>query len=221
MKKIKVFTAFILTAVLVISLTACGSNSSSSSEAKKTYDVTDPFNSRTDETLMPETLVPETGIGNKTLVAYFSATGNTKSVAEKIAAIIGADLYEITPAEPYSDDYLNYNDENSRASKEQKDKNVRPEIAGEELNISDYAIIYLGYPIWFGQAPRIMNTFVESHNFENRIIFPFCTSASSGIGESANELKSSAKTGNWMDGMRFGSDAAEEQIQSWINGSNL
>ena len=116
---------------------------------------------------------------------------------------------------------LNYNDENSRASKEQKDKNVRPEIAGEELNISDYAIIYLGYPIWFGQAPRIMNTFIESHSFENRIIFPFCTSASSGIGESANDLKSSAKTGNWMDGMRFSSDATEEQIQSWINGSNL
>ena len=216
MKKIKKITAFILAAVLIFTLTSCNSNSSSSSEAIKADEVTAPFNSRADETL-----VPETGIGTKTLVAYFSATGNTKSVAEKIAAIIGADLYEITPAEPYSDDDLNYNDENSRASKEQKDKNVRPEIAGEELNISDYAIIYLGYPIWFGQAPRIMNTFIESQSLENRIIFPFCTSASSGIGESANDLKSSAKTGNWMDGMRFSSDATEEQIQSWINGSNL
>ena len=216
MKKIKIITAFILTAVLIICLTSCGSNSSSLSEALKADEVTAPFNSRADETL-----VPETGIGNKTLVAYFSATGNTKSVAEKIAAIIGADLYEIIPSEPYTDDDLNYNDENSRASKEQNDPKARPQIAGEELNISDYAILYLGYPIWFGQAPRIMNTFVERHSFENRIIFPFCTSASSGMGESANDLKSAAKTGNWMDGMRFSSDADEEQIQSWINGSNL
>ena len=215
MKKAKIIIAALLTAALLFTLTACGGDSSSSG-AVKSDEETAPFNSRTNETL-----VPETGIGNKTLVAYFSATGNTKSVAEKIAGIIGADLYEITPAEPYSDDDLNYNDKNSRASKEQNDPKARPKIAGEEIKLSDYAIIYLGYPIWFVKAPRIMNTFVESFDFENRIIFPFCTSASSEIGDSANDLKSAAKTGNWMNGMRFSSDATDEQIQSWINGSNL
>lgn len=216
MKKIKLIISVVLTAALVFCLTACGGNGSSSSSEVKADEVTAPFNSRADETL-----VPETGIGNKTLVAYFSATGNTKSAAEKIAAIIGADLYAITPAEPYSDDDLDYNDENSRCSKEQNDPKARPAIAGEELNISDYAIVYLGYPIWFGTAPRIMDTFVESHNFENRIIFPFCTSSSSEIGDSLKELKNAAGTGNWMGGMRFDADATDEQIQMWINGSNL
>ena len=102
-------------------------------------------------------------------------------VAEKIASITGADLYEIVPAVPYTEEDLNYNDSSTRATVEQNDPDVRPEIAGEPLSLEGYATIYLGSPIWWGQEPRIMDTFVESYDFKGLTVIPFCTSASSGI----------------------------------------
>ena len=154
---------------------------------------------------------------SKTLVIYFSQTGTTKGVAEKIANITGGDLYEIIAAEPYVEADLNYNNDNCRATKEQNDKSVRPEIANDTVNLDDYSTIYIGYPIWWGQAPRIMDTFVESHSFDGKKVIPFCTSGSSDIADSDNYLAELAKSGDWLEGKRFGASASESEIEEWIN----
>ena len=152
------------------------------------------------------------------LVVFFSATGTTKGIAEKIAAIEDADIYEITAAQEYTSDDLNWNDSNSRTTKEQDDPSVRPEISSDTVSLEGYSRIYIGYPIWWGEEPRIMDTFVESYDFEDIIMIPFCTSASSGIGRSGKNLAENAGSGNWLDGQRFGADASEEDLQSWIEG---
>ena len=152
----------------------------------------------------------------KVLVVVFSATGNTKGVAEKIAAIEGADLYEIIPAVPYTEADRNWNDSSSRTTIEQNDKSARPEIAGKDIDLTGYEKIYLGYPIWFAQEPRIMDTFVERHDFGNSTVIPFCTSGSSGIGSSGKDLAAKAGSGNWLDGMRFPGSVSEAEVRSWI-----
>ena len=152
------------------------------------------------------------------LVVFFSATGTTKGIAEKIAAIEDADIYEITATQEYTSDDLNWNDSNSRTTKEQDDPSVRPEISSDTVSLEGYSRIYIGYPIWWGEEPRIMDTFVESYDFEDIIMIPFCTSASSGIGRSGKNLAENAGSGNWLDGQRFGADASEEDLQSWIEG---
>lgn len=148
--------------------------------------------------------LPE-GADGKVLVAYFSATNTTKGVAEKIAVSTGGLLYSITPAQPYTSADLNYNDSNSRTTKEQNDGSARPEISGSVENIQQYDVIFIGYPIWHGQAPKIIYTFFESYDydFENVTIIPFCTSGSSGIGSSAKNLHSLAPKANWKDGARI------------------
>ena len=154
---------------------------------------------------------------NNILVAYFSATGTTKRVAEKIAELTSADLYEIVPLNPYSDADLNWNDTNSRSTKEMDDKNVRPEIGSNDIDLTNYTTIYLGYPIWWGDAPRIMSTFVEKYNFDGKKVIPFCTSGGSGMGRSGANLASLAKTGNWSNGERLNSSADTNSIQNFIN----
>ena len=153
-----------------------------------------------------------------TLVAYFSATGTTKGVAEKIAAIADADLYEITAAVPYSADDLNYHDRNSRSTKEQNDKSARPEIGSEPLDLSGYTTVYLGFPIWWGEEPRIMDTFVEGCSFDGITVIPFCTSSSSGIGRSGPNMEALAGSGTWLDGKRFSGSVSEADLRSWIEG---
>ena len=153
------------------------------------------------------------------LVAYFSATGNTKSAAEKIAAITGADIYEIVPAEAYTTDDLGYNDpDNCRAAAERDDPAARPAIGSEKIDLAGYSIVYLGYPIWWDQAPRIMSTFVESCDFSGITVIPFCTSGSSGIGTSAANLAELAGSGEWLPGQRFAENAGEDEIREWISG---
>lgn len=160
---------------------------------------------------------PETS-GTDVLVVVFSATGTTKGVAEKIAAIEDADLYEIIPAEPYSDADLNWNDSNSRTTKEQNDSSVRPGIASETIDLSRYSRIYVGYPIWWGEEPRIMDTFVESYDFGDATVIPFCTSGGSGIGRSGKNLAENAGSGNWLDGARHSGSISEDELRSWIDG---
>ena len=150
------------------------------------------------------------------LVAYFSCTGTTKGVAEKIAAITGADLYEIEPAESYTEEDLNWEDENSRTRKEQDDPGVRPEIKSEEVSLDGYEAIFIGYPLWWGQEPRIMDTFVEKYNFDGITLIPFCTSGESGIGESGKNLETLAGSGSWMEGARFDGSESEEELREWI-----
>lgn len=158
--------------------------------------------------------------GDETLVVYFSATGTTKGVAERIASVTNADLYEIIPAEPYSSDDLDWNDNNSRTSIEMNDLNTRPEIASEMITLDSYSTIYIGYPIWWGDAPRIMSTFVESYDFSDKTVIPFCTSGGSGIGRSGNNLKELANSGNWFSGDRLDADVSESEIQEWISDLN-
>lgn len=156
--------------------------------------------------------------GSDVLVVYFSQTGNTKGIAEKIADIEGADIYEIEAAKEYTSDDLNYDDPESRATVEQNDPSARPEIGNEPVSLEGYKKIYIGYPIWWGQEPRIMDTFVESNEFDGITMIPFCTSGSSDIGDSGKNLEKNAGSGNWKDGKRFEGGASEDDVRSWIEG---
>ena len=152
------------------------------------------------------------------LVAYFSATGTTKGVAERIASVTGGDLYEILAAEPYTEADLNYNDNSSRSTSEQNDKSVRPEIGSDDISLEGYTTIYLGFPIWWGEEPRILDTFVEKYNFDGITVIPFCTSGSSGIGRSSSNMEELAGSGTWLQGERFSGSVSEEELKSWIEG---
>lgn len=164
----------------------------------------------------------DTKAGTKILVAYFSATGNTKKLAEYAADVTGADLYEIVPQEPYSDADLDYGDKNSRSTREMDDPSCRPAISGSVSGMEDYDIIFIAYPIWWGQAPRIISTFMENYDFSGKTIVPFCTSGSSGIGSSAANLHSlTADSAVWLDGDRLSSSTSREDMAAWINGLGL
>ena len=174
----------------------------------------------TDAPAQAEKPVEETG--SKVLVAYFSCTGNTAGVAEKIAAATGADLYEIVPEQPYTDADLDYSDSSSRSTVEQNDDSARPAISGSVENMEQYDTVFIGYPIWWGQAPKILYTFVESYDLGGKTLVPFCTSASSGVGSSAENLHSSVSdSANWLDGTRFSGGASESDITSWLGGLGL
>lgn len=155
------------------------------------------------------------------LIAYFSCTGNTESIANHLGSILDADVYEITPEVPYTDADLNYGDPNSRTSIEMNDPNARPAISEGVENMEDYDIIFLGYPIWWGDAPRIIRTFLESYDFSGKTIIPFCTSGSSGIGSSASDLEALTEGATWLDGQRFSGNASEATVESWVNGLDL
>ena len=206
--------SIIMTVLLLAALAACGSNALAGTNETQTA-AEESFQSESDD----KNPAGDTAtIHSDVLVAYFSATGTTKGVAEKIAAITGGDLYEIVPAEPYSDADLDWNDRNSRSTKEQNDKNIRPEIGSEEISLEGYTTIYLGFPIWWGEEPRILDTFVEKYSFEGITVIPFCTSSSSGIGRSGPNMEALADGGNWLDGERFGGNVSEADLQSWIEG---
>lgn len=156
----------------------------------------------------------------KTLVAYFSATGTTQPLAEYAADILNADLYEIVAKEPYTQADLTYYTD-GRADKEQNDPSARPAISGSVEDMSQYDVIFLGYPIWHGQAPKIINTFLESYDFSGKIIVPFCTSHSSGIGSSDTNLHALATDANWLSGQRFAGGTSKNVIEEWIGGLDL
>lgn len=155
--------------------------------------------------------------GKDTLVIYFSATGTTRGVAERIAEAEDADIYEILAAEPYSDADLDWNDSNSRTTKEQNDSSSRPKIGSETIDLSGYSVVYIGYPIWWGEEPRIMDTFVESYDFDGITVIPFCTSGGSGIGGSGKKLADNAESGNWLEGERLQSSISDSDLQRWID----
>ena len=161
--------------------------------------------------------IPEEASG-KVLVAYFSATNTTKGVAEKIAVSTGGTLYNITPVQPYTSADLNYSDRNSRSTKEQNDSTARPEINGEVENFEEYGIVFLGYPIWWAEAPKIIYTFLESYDFEGKTIIPFCTSGGSGVGNSAKNLHSSASKATWLEGTKLSGSASQSSIDAYVAG---
>ncbi len=163
---------------------------------------------------------PAPSEGSKVLIAYFSATNTTGGIANHLDAILDADLYEIVPETPYTSADLNYNTD-CRANDEQNDPSARPAISGGVENMEQYDVIFLGYPIWWGQAPKIISTFLESYDLSGKTIVPFCTSGSSGIGSSATNLHSLAGDATWLDGQRFGGGASQAAVESWVNGLGL
>lgn len=151
------------------------------------------------------------------LIAYFSATGNTKRLAEYVSQALNADLFEIAPEIPYTGDDLNYSDDRSRTSLEMNDDASRPAISSRVENMDSYDIVFLAYPIWWGQAPRIISTFLESYDFDGKTVIPFCTSGSSGIGSSAENLHALCSGHvTWFSGERFSSATSREQIFEWV-----
>ena len=141
-------------------------------------------------------------------------------MAERIASVTNADIFELIPAEPYTDADLDWNDSGSRTTIEMNDPDVRPEIANDTVDLSSCATVYIGYPIWWGDAPRIMSTFVEAHDFSGKTVIPFCTSGGSSIGRSGSNLASQAGSGNWLEGGRLDVSISDSEIQDWINNMN-
>lgn len=182
--------------------------------------VSDTENTELSEAQQPEEETPETQ-GSKVLVAYFSATGTTKGVAEYIANGLNADIYEIVPEEPYTDADLNYKDNNSRSTIEMNDPASRPAISGSVENMEQYDIVFVGYPIWWGEAPRILSTFVESYDFSGKTVVPFCTSGGSGVGSSASNLEKLTSDAAWMEGRRLNGSDSQETVMEWVNSLGL
>lgn len=152
--------------------------------------------------------IPDGADGN-VLVAYFSCTNTTKGVAEKIATSTDGTLYQITPAVPYTSADLNYGNNSCRANQEQRDDSCRPEISGSVDNMDNYDIVFIGYPIWWGEAPKIIYTFLESYDFSGKTVVPFCTSGGSGVGSSATNLHSSAPGATWLAGTKLQGGASQ------------
>ncbi|MBU9739639.1 flavodoxin [Diplocloster agilis] len=176
-------------------------------------------------TNLPDNVTPDvinTEKQTKVLIAYFSCSGTTEKLAQYAADILGADIYEIIPETPYTQEDLNYNNSSSRANQEQSDPSARPAISGSVENMENYDTVLLGYPIWHGKAPRIISTFLESYDFSGKTIVPFCTSHSSGIGSSDTDLHSLCPdTVTWKPGERFPAGTSKESIQKWIDNLNL
>lgn len=153
---------------------------------------------------------------SKVLVAYFSCSGNTKKLASKISEIVNGELYEIKPISPYTSDDLDWTNNESRSSTEMNDKSFRPQIVDDLENINNYDTVYLGFPIWWYQAPTIINTFLEKYDFAGKKIVPFATSGSSGMGDTNKYLINSCPGANLVEGKRFGNVSLEE-LKKWIN----
>lgn len=154
------------------------------------------------------------GSNRKILVAYFSATGTTARAAEKLANVTGGELYAIVPAQPYTSADLDWNDKRSRSSVEMNDPKSRPAIKGRKENIADYDVIFIGYPIWWDLAPRIINTFIESHDLKGKTVIPFATSGGSGIAHSAEALRKSHPGPDWKEG-RLLNRTDEKSLREW------
>ena len=161
-----------------------------------------------------ETNQVENAEKNKTAIIYFSATGNTKKIANYIKEETSGDLIEIEPKEKYTSEDLDYNDD-CRANKEQNDDTARPEIANN-IDVDKYDTIYLGYPIWWGDVPKIILTFLDNHNLDGKTIIPFCTSGGSDISKSEETLKNYKPNIKWESGQRFGESTTQEEIKNWI-----
>ena len=210
----KKLAALLLSVVLVLSLAACGSaNKPASSTTQPESSSTAPAESE------PETQ-PETG---KTLVVYYSASGNTERVAKDIAEAAGADLFEIVPTEVYTSEDLNWTNSDSRVSREHDDESLRdvPLTTTEVPDWDSYDTVFIGYPIWWGIAAWPVDTLVKNNDFTGKTVIPFATSSTSGMGQSGSLLADMAGTGEWQEGQRFSSGVSSDDVQSWVNGLGL
>ena len=216
----KKLTSILLALVLVFSFAACSNNSDNSASTANSTTSVPTGTQSTDESSDNNA---DRSSNSKILVVYYSATGSTKAVAETIADTTGADLFEITPVDPYTSDDLNWTDDNSRVSIEHNDESKRdvPLTKTTPDNWTDYDTVFIGYPIWWGIAAWPVNNFVKGNDFSGKTVIPFCTSTSSGLGQSGDLLADMAGTGNWQDGERFSSGASSSKVESWVNGLDL
>ena len=216
MKKISIIFMSIL---LVLSLAACGGNPSSQNDGS--VSTSDPGSGTADmSSSEPEATEPERG---KTLVVYYSATGNTERVAGYIAAAANADTFELVPVNAYAEADLNWRDESSRVVYEYEHPEER-DVALVTTEIPDWAsydTVFIGYPIWWGIAAWPVDGFIAANDFTGKTVIPFCTSSSSGLGESGTLLEEAAGTGTWLEGRRFSSGASENDVRAWVEGLNL
>lgn len=167
---------------------------------------------------------PVPNSGPRVLVAYFSGTGTTRGVAQNIASALGSNtavLHEIVAEQPYTADDLNYNNSNSRSVREQRDLSARPAIANSVANMSGYDVVFLGYPIWNNDAPRIIYSFLEHESLSGKTIVPFCTSGGSGIGNSVSNIRGLASHATWLEGRRFAGGTSRSAVADWLNGLGL
>ncbi|MBS1326699.1 MAG: flavodoxin [Oscillospiraceae bacterium] len=206
--------SIIMSILLIVSLTACGSQNADHSGGQSGTLENLQSGSGNAEAEMPS----NEASGKKTLVVYYSATENTKKAAEHIASVTGGDLFELVPVKPYSREDLNWNDENSRVVYEYEHPAER-KVALTTVtvdNFDKYDTVFIGYPIWWGIAAWPVNGFIEANDFTAKTVIPFCTSASSGLGDSGKLLKEAAGTGNWLEGKRFSSGVSETEVSEWI-----
>lgn len=219
----KKLTALLLSVVLVLSLAACGSANkpaSSTTQPETSAPTEQPESSSTAPAESEPETQPETG---KTLVIYYSASGNTARVAKDIAEAAGADLFEIVPTEVYTSEDLNWTNPDSRVSREHDDESLRdvPLTTTEVPDWDSYDTVFIGYPIWWGIAAWPVDTFVKNNDFTGKTVIPFATSSSSGMGQSGSLLADMASTGEWQEGQRFSSGVSSDDVQSWVNGLGL
>lgn len=221
-----------LALMLLVLLTACGAAAGGetapdvppgASEAAQNSEETGQSTASTEPRPTSSRLEPDPADGTPNiLIAYFSCSGNTRQLAEFAADALGADLYEIVPETPYTSEDLHYQDASTRAALEQNDASARPQISGPVPDLEAYDIVFLGYPIWFGQAPRIISTFLERCDFSGKTIVPFCTSGSSGVGTSDTSLYGlCSDSTTWVSGTRFAGGTPRETIEAWIRELDL
>ena len=228
MKHWKRLLSCVLAGSVALALAACGQQSAGGSSAgnQSTSQSTDQSRGEVSSAAQSaagsgaDTSGTERG---NVLVVYYSATGNTEGVANYIAEATGGDLFEITPAEPYTDDDLNWSDENSRVTREHEDESLRDvELTTTQVeNWDSYDTVFLGYPIWWGIAAWPVDGFVEANDFTGKTVIPFCTSSSSGLSQSGELLADLAGTGDWQDGERFRSSASQEDVNEWVDSLGL
>ena len=231
MKIWKRLSGCLLAGTMLLALAACGqSGADSSTGAQSSGQVQqEPAEATPPVDASEDTAAPEDSGGESTaesgsvLVVYYSASGHTETVANYIAQATGGDLFEITPAEPYTSADLNWSDENSRVSREYADESLRDvELTATEVeNWDSYDAVFLGYPIWWGIAAWPVDGFVEANDFTGKTVIPFCTSSSSGLGESGQLLADLAGTGTWLEGQRFRSSVSQEDVTAWVESLGL
>ena len=217
-----------LAAVMALSLAACGqsdatddSQSAGPNQEETSTPAPTPTPENGEDTSAPDASEPEdsqSGENGGVLVVYYSATGNTEAVAGYIAEATGGDLFELEPAEPYNDADLNWTDETSRVTLEHEDESLRDvELVADTVdNWDSYDTVFIGYPIWWGIAAWPVDGFVEANDFTGKTVIPFCTSSSSGLGQSGELLAEMAGTGDWLEGQRFRSSASQEDVTEWV-----
>ena len=226
--KAKKFLGFLTTAVLTLGLmTGCGSQETKSTTTQASSEITEAATTaaatETEEPTQTSAGTTTDGETGKTLVVYYSASGRTKTVAETIAETAGADLFEIVPDEPYTSEDLDWTNDDSRVSREHDNESLRDVelVKVTPDNWDSYDTILIGYPIWWGIAAWPVDNFVKGNDFSGKTVIPFCTSSSSGLGQSGTLLEQMAGTGTWQEGQRFSSGASASEDQDWVNSLGL